>query len=74
MEASGLEHIREVKAQGLGFILVGIHFLTLEFGARMFGMHNPWIGVYRPNDNPLLDWLQTRDAYAPINRCWIAKI
>lgn len=60
MEASGLEHIREVKAQGLGFILVGIHFLTLEFGARMFGMHNPGIGVYRPNDNPLLDWLQTR--------------
>lgn len=59
MEASGLEHIREVKAQGLGFILVGIHFLTLEFGARMFGMHNPGIGVYRPNDNPLLDWLQT---------------
>ncbi len=41
MKASGLEHIREVKAQGLGFILVGIHFLTLEFGARMFGMHNP---------------------------------
>lgn len=25
----------------------------------MFGMHNPGIGVYRPNDNPLLDWLQT---------------
>ncbi len=30
MEASGLEHIREVKAQGLGFILVGIHFLPLS--------------------------------------------
>lgn len=36
-----------------------MHFLTLELGARIFGMYNPGIGVYRPNDNPLLDWLQT---------------
>ncbi|MEJ1268204.1 hypothetical protein WDV93_16940 [Pantoea ananatis] len=26
----------------------------------MFGIHNPGIGVYRPNDNKLIDWLQTR--------------
>lgn len=29
-------------------------------GARMYGMFTPCIGVYRPNDNPLIDWLQTR--------------
>jgi len=33
--------------------------LTLEIGARMFGMQAPGIGVYRPNDNPVIDWLQT---------------
>lgn len=38
---------------------MGLHFLTLELGARQFGLQEPGIGVYRPNDNPLLDWLQT---------------
>ncbi|UAK18539.1 Kdo(2)-lipid IV(A) acyltransferase [Kluyvera sp. CRP] len=59
MDASGLEHIRAVQDSGRGVLLIGIHFLTLEMGARMFGIHNPGIGVYRPNDNPVLDWLQT---------------
>ncbi|PKH26288.1 lipid A biosynthesis lauroyl acyltransferase [Enterobacterales bacterium CwR94] len=58
---SGLEHIKtalEVKKRGV--LLIGMHFLTLELGARIFGIHNPGIGVYRPNDNKLIDWLQTR--------------
>lgn len=56
---SGLEHIAKTKAQGQGILLIGMHFLTLELGARLFGIHNPGVGVYRPNDNALLDWLQT---------------
>ncbi|HDG1672285.1 TPA: LpxL/LpxP family Kdo(2)-lipid IV(A) lauroyl/palmitoleoyl acyltransferasee [Kluyvera cryocrescens] len=60
MDASGLEHIRAVQESGRGVLLIGIHFLTLEMGARMFGIHNPGIGVYRPNDNPVIDLLQTR--------------
>ena len=55
----GFEHIRDVQAQQRGILLIGIHFLTLEMGARMFGMNEPGIGVYRPNDNPVIDWLQT---------------
>ena len=58
-EVIGMEHIRDVQAQKRGILLVGIHFLTLELGARQFGMQEPGIGVYRPNDNPLIDWLQT---------------
>lgn len=49
-----------MQAQQRGILLIGIHFLTLEMGARMFGMNEPGIGVYRPNDNPVIDWLQTR--------------
>ena len=59
MDASGLEHIRAVQDSGRGVLLIGIHFLTLEMGARMFGIHNPGIGVYRPNGNPVNDLLQT---------------
>ncbi len=60
ISVSGLEHIDKARADGQGILLIGMHFLTLELGARIFGMHNPGIGVYRPNNNALLDWLQTR--------------
>ncbi|MFB0771063.1 Kdo(2)-lipid IV(A) acyltransferase [Proteus cibi] len=58
-KVSGLEHIKKVKNSEQGILLIGIHFLTLELGARIFGICNPGVGVYRPNDNPVMDWLQT---------------
>lgn len=57
---SGLEHVRKAQANQQGVLLIGLHFLTLELGARIFGIHTPGIGVYRPHDNKLIDWLQTR--------------
>lgn len=54
----GLNYLKE-NAQG-GIIFVGVHFLTLELGARIVGLHHPGVGVYRPNDNPVLDWLQIK--------------
>lgn len=59
VDVSGMEDTKMHFDQGQGILLIGVHFLTLELGARVFGMHIPGIGVYRPNDNPLLDWLQT---------------
>ena len=58
-DVSGVEPVKALLAQKKGILLIGLHFLTLELGARIFGIHTPGIGVYRPNDNPLLDWLQT---------------
>ncbi len=58
-ETSGVNEVVELLEQKQGILLIGIHFLTLEMGARMYGMFTPGIGVYRPNDNPLIDWLQT---------------
>ncbi len=54
----GLDYLAQNLQDGI--IFVGIHFLTLELGARIVGIHQPGIGVYRPNDNPMMDWLQTR--------------
>ncbi|WP_437890891.1 Kdo(2)-lipid IV(A) acyltransferase [Phytobacter sp. V91] len=59
-EVTGMDNTHMHLRQGKGILLIGIHFLTLELGARIFGMNIPGIGVYRPNDNPVLDWLQTR--------------
>ncbi|KAA9001185.1 LpxL/LpxP family Kdo(2)-lipid IV(A) lauroyl/palmitoleoyl acyltransferasee [Affinibrenneria salicis] len=55
----GLENITPHLQQKRGVLLIGLHFLTLELGARIFGIQNAGIGVYRPNDNKLIDWLQT---------------
>lgn len=54
----GVEHLK--KYNDIGILLVGVHFLTLELGARVVGLHHQGIGIYRPNDNPLLDWIQFR--------------
>lgn len=55
----GLEHLKNAP-EGVGIVFVGVHFLTLELGARIVGLHHQGVGVYRPNDNPLLDWIQFR--------------
>lgn len=57
---TGYEHMEKARQSGRGVLLIGMHFLTLELGARIFGLLNPGIGVYRPNNNALLDWFQTR--------------
>ncbi|MCT8350781.1 Kdo(2)-lipid IV(A) acyltransferase [Photorhabdus kayaii] len=58
-KVTGRENIQKIQTTGQGIIVIGIHFLTLELGARILGLLNPGIGVYRPNDNPAMDWLQT---------------
>ncbi|KOY63619.1 Kdo(2)-lipid IV(A) acyltransferase [Photorhabdus heterorhabditis] len=58
-KVTGRENIQKIQSTGQGIIVIGIHFLTLELGARILGTLNPGIGVYRPNDNPVMDWLQT---------------
>ncbi|WP_223672325.1 Kdo(2)-lipid IV(A) acyltransferase [Proteus terrae] len=58
-KVSGFENVSMIQEKGQGILLIGIHFLTLELGARIFGIYTPGVGVYRPNDNPVMDWLQT---------------
>lgn len=57
-KVEGLEHLP--RTENVGIVLVGVHFLTLEMGARIIGLHHKGIGVYRPNDNRVFDWLQYR--------------
>lgn len=53
-------HITQIQQSGQGVLLIGIHFLTLELGARILGMSHPGVGVYRPNDNPVMDYVQLK--------------
>lgn len=54
----GMEHIRQLEAEGKGVLLVACHSLNLELGARAFGIQTPGVGVYRPNKNPCFDYFQ----------------
>ncbi|AVJ18339.1 lipid A biosynthesis lauroyl acyltransferase [Serratia sp. MYb239] len=56
---NGLENMQKARENGRGVLLIGMHFLTLELGARIFGMQNPGIGVHRPHNNKLMEYVQT---------------
>ena len=56
----GLEHLRQVQAEGQGAILMALHFTTLEIGAALLGQVQTIDGMYREHKNPLFDYIQRR--------------
>jgi len=54
----GLEHLEDAQREG-GVIMLGMHLNTIDAGCRLFGdgAKMPFSVVYRPNNNPILDWL-----------------
>lgn len=58
MQTQGLEHLQAAEAAGRGIIFLSFHFLTLEVGAAIFTLDHPGVGFYRPNKNPVIEWLQ----------------
>lgn len=60
MVIEGQEHIDQAKADGNGMLILGAHFLSLEVSARIFGLLRPAHAIYRPNKNPLMEYLQCR--------------
>lgn len=59
LELQGFEHVEAARASGRGILLVGMHFNTIDIGARLLGEGAGvrFSVVYRPNDNAVLDWL-----------------
>lgn len=56
----GYQAVKTARKKQQAVLLIGIHFLTLELGARILGMRYPGVGVYRPNDNPVMDYIQLK--------------
>lgn len=56
-----LKIAKEQAEKGQGIIVLTCHFYTLELMARIYGSYiKPGVGVYRPNDNKVLEYLQVK--------------
>ncbi|ABZ78094.1 lipid A biosynthesis lauroyl (or palmitoleoyl) acyltransferase [Shewanella halifaxensis HAW-EB4] len=60
MTIKGKEYVEQTLASGQGVILFAVHCLPLEMGARIFGQFQPGVGVYRPHNNPVMEYLQVK--------------
>ena len=53
---SGLQHLINAQNDGRPVILLGAHYTMLDLGAMLCTQFFPMDGMYRPQNNALLDW------------------
>jgi KDO2-lipid IV(A) lauroyltransferase len=51
----GLENLQQALAQGKGVLLLSAHLNSPEFGNRLLLSVQPFMGMYRPDNNPVMD-------------------
>ncbi len=56
----GLEHLEKAREQGIGVLLMGMHFTTIDYGAAVISMNHSIDGSYRPHKNPVYDYIQRK--------------
>ena len=61
VEISGLENLQAAAARGKGVLLLSAHFTSLEIGGRFLSMHMQFDAMYRQSDNPVFEWLLSRN-------------
>ncbi len=59
----GQEHLERALARGKGALLLSGHFTSLELAGRLYSMSipHPWSGMYRPHENPVIEFFFRRD-------------
>lgn len=60
LHVHGTEHLKAPLAEGKGVLMLLFHFLSLEVHARLHGFVKPAVGLYRPHNNAVMEFLQTR--------------
>ena len=57
VRTEGIEHVTEAARLGRGVIILGAHYSGLELNGAMASRFFPLQVIYRPQNNPVLDWL-----------------
>ena len=60
LHVHGQENLQQAQAGGKGVLMLLFHFLSLEVHARLHGFVKPAVGLYRPHNNAVMEFLQTR--------------
>ncbi|HEY4583666.1 MAG TPA: LpxL/LpxP family Kdo(2)-lipid IV(A) lauroyl/palmitoleoyl acyltransferase [Lysobacter sp.] len=56
----GLDHLKQLQAQGRGVLMISGHFMTLEMCGRLLCDHVPLAGMYRRYRDPVMEWAVKR--------------
>lgn len=56
----GLEHIQSAQAEGRGVLLLCGHFTMLDVAGLILGQKIHYDGMYRKNNNPLIEQISSR--------------
>jgi len=54
----GIEHLEAAKKEGVGVILMALHFTHIDIGAKLLGLQFSIDGSYRSHKNPVFDYMQ----------------
>lgn len=54
-QVHGLAHLQRALESGKGVLLLSAHMNSPEFGNRLLLSIQPFMGMYRPSDNPVLE-------------------
>ena len=57
VHTEGIEHVTDAAKLGRGVIILGAHYSGLELNGAMASRFFPLQVIYRPQNNPVLDWL-----------------
>lgn len=57
---NGLHNLHAAQENKRGALIIGVHFMSLELGGRAMGLCQPMMAMYRPHNNKLMEWVQTK--------------
>ncbi|WMY96606.1 MAG: LpxL/LpxP family Kdo(2)-lipid IV(A) lauroyl/palmitoleoyl acyltransferase (plasmid) [Arsenophonus sp.] len=56
----GISNLQKAISENRGVMLIGVHFMSLELGGRITGLCQPIMAIYRPHNNSVIEWVQTK--------------
>lgn len=59
-DVEGYANLTNALDEQRGVMVVGVHFMSLELGGRAMGLCRPMMATYRPHNDPLMEWVQTK--------------
>lgn len=54
----GVEHLERALQEGVGVVLMAMHFTHIDIGAKLMSLAFSIDGSYRPHNNPVYDFVQ----------------